>query len=183
MSSTPIVDFGGTDSVELTVGRIGRPHGLRGEVTVDIRTDDPKERFAPGASLQTDARGPLTVASYRVISGLNVIRFEGFDDRNAAETLRGTLLVVEAEALPELEDENEYYDHQLIGLAVQLVGSPESIGEVTDLMHLPSNDVLVVKTALAATGEVLIPFVAAVVPTVDVTAGFLTVDPPDGLFE
>jgi 16S rRNA processing protein RimM len=171
--------------VELTIGRIGRPHGLRGEVTVDIRTDDPKERFAPGASLQTEptARGPLKVASFRLISGLKVVRFVGFDDRNAAETLRGTMLVVEADALPDLDDENEFYDHQLIGLAVQLVGSPDPIGEITDLMHLPSNDVLVVKTALAPTGEVLIPFVSAVVPTVDLAAGFVTVDPPDGLFE
>jgi 16S rRNA processing protein RimM len=171
--------------VELIVGRIGRPHGLRGEVTVDFRTDDPAGRFAAGSSLRTEpaARGPLTVASYRTISGLNVVRFEGFDDRNAAETLRGTMLVVEAEALPELEGEDDFYDHELIGLAVRLVGSDEPIGEVTELLHLPASDVLGVKTSLAPTGEVLIPFVSAIVPTVDVAAGFLVVDPPDGLFD
>ncbi len=174
---------------DLTVGRIGRPHGLRGEVTVDIRTDDPRERFAPGASLRTDpaARGPLTVASFRVISGLNVVRFTGFDDRNAAETLRGTQLVVEAEALPELTDEDEYYDHQLIGLTARLLGPDggpgETIGPVTDLLHLPANDVLVVRTGMVASGELLVPFVRAVVPVVDVAAGELLIDPPDGLFE
>jgi len=171
--------------MELTVGRIGRPHGLRGEVTVDIRTDDPAGRFAPGSSLRTDPadRGPLTVAGYRIISGLNVVRFDGFDDRNAAETLRGTMLVVEAEALPELDDDDEFYDHELIGLAVRLVGSDASIGEITELLHLPASDVLSVKTALAPTGEVLIPFVSAIVPTVDVKAGYVVVDPPDGLFD
>jgi 16S rRNA processing protein RimM len=174
---------------DLTVGRIGRPHGLRGEVTVDIRTDDPRERFAPGASLRTEpeSRGPLTVASFRIISGLNVVRFDGYDDRNAAETLRGTMLVVEAGALPTLADEDEFYDHQLIGLTARLIGADgapgEVIGPITDLLHPPANDVLVVLTRMTAAGEVLIPFVKAVVPVVDVGAGHVLVDPPDGLFD
>ncbi len=174
---------------ELTVGRIGRPHGLRGEVTVDIRTDDPRERFAVGASLRTEpaARGPLTVASFRIISGLNVVRFDGFDDRNAAETLRGTMLVVDIEALPVLTDEDEFYDHELIGLTAHLRapdgGRGEVIGTVTELLHLPANDVLVVATDRMTAGEVLIPFVKVVVPVVDVASGVVVIDPPDGLFE
>jgi len=185
MSSIPIAEFGSPTVAELTVGRIGRPHGLRGEVTIEVRTDDPAVRFALGAVLATEpvARGPLTVASFRRISANNVVRFEGIEDRNAAETLRGTVLVVEAGELPELDDEDEFYDHQLIGLAVRLLGSDQPIGEVTDLMHLPASDVLVVKTAEAAAGEVLIPFVSAIVPTVDIHAGFLVVDPPIGLFD
>ncbi len=176
--------------MELTVGRIGRPHGLRGDVTVDVRSDDPKRRFAAGVELRTDPanRGPLRVAGYRVISGVNVVRFEGCDDRNTAETLRGTLLVVDVEALPELLDDDDFYDHQLIGLQVRLAGSnaeanTESIGEVIDVLHLPAGDVLAVRTDQAPSGEVLIPFVAVIVPTVSVAGGYLVVDPPDGLFD
>ncbi len=164
--------------MELTIGRIGRPHGLRGEVTIEVRTDDPAVRFATGSVLKTEPldRGPLTVLSFRRISANTVVRFEGFEDRNAAETLRGTILMVEAGALPELADDNEFYDHQLIGLEVRLLGSEQSIGRVTDVLHLPASDVL-------AVGETLIPFVSAIVPTVDLPGGFMVVDPPDGLFD
>ncbi|RIJ76392.1 ribosome maturation factor RimM [Nakamurella silvestris] len=167
--------------MELVVGRIGRPHGLRGEVTVEVRTDDPDTRFAAGSVFSTDpaATGPLTITSARRIGGNQVLGFEGFGDRNAAETLRGTLLVVQTESLPDLEDTDEYYDHQLIGLEAKLE-SGEVIGPVVDMMHLPSNDVLVVKSA---TGEVLIPFVEVIVPVVDLAAGHVIVDPPDGLFD
>ena len=167
--------------MELVVGRIGRPHGLRGEVTVEVRTDDPDTRFAAGSVFRTDpvATGPLTITSARRIGGNQVLGFEGFGDRDAAETLRGTLLMVDAESLPELEDTDEYYDHQLIGLSAKLQ-SGDLIGEIVDVMHLPSNDVLVVK---ASTGEVLIPFVGVIVPVVDLAAGHVLVDPPDGLFD
>ena len=93
------------------------------------------------------------------------------------------MLVVEAEDLPPLQDDDDFYDHQLIGLAARLVGADEAFGEVVDVLHLPSNDVLTITTDRAPGGEVLIPFVRAVVPTVDVNAGYLTVDPPDGLFD
>lgn len=171
--------------MELIVGRIGRPHGLRGEVTIEVRTDDPEIRFSAGSVFLTDPapRGPLTVVGRRTIGGNTVLSFAGFDDRDAAETLRGTLLVLHTEQLPELTDADEYYDHQLIGLTVRLTSSADAIGEVTDLMHLPSNDVLVVNSSLAPGGEVLIPFVRAVVPTVDLAGGFVVVDPPDGLFD
>ncbi|AZI57824.1 ribosome maturation factor RimM [Nakamurella antarctica] len=168
--------------MELVVGRIGRPHGLAGGVTVEVRTDDPETRFAAGSVFRTDpaATGPLTLSSLRRIGGNTVLTFDGFADRNAAEALRGTLLIVDTEALPELEDSEEFYDHQLVGLNVLLIGSDEVIGCIADMMHLPSNDVLVVKTP---TGEVLIPFVSAIVPTVDLAGGFVVVDPPDGLLD
>jgi 16S rRNA processing protein RimM len=172
-------------SAHLVLGRIGRPHGLRGEVTVEVRTDDPEGRFAVGAELATDpsSRGPLTVVSQRRISGNTVLGFEGYPDRNAAETLRGTLLVVEAEELPELPDDDDFYDHQLIGLAARLAGEDEPFGEVIDVLHLPASDVLSVRTDRVPSGELLIPFVRAIVPEVDLAAGNLTVDPPDGLFD
>ncbi len=171
--------------MELIAGRIGRPHGLAGGVTVEVRTDNPETRFTAGSVFATDPanRGPLTVSGRRTIGGNTVLTFEGIADRDAAETLRGTLLVVHTEQLPELTDSEEFYDHQLIGLAVRLLGAPESIGQIADLMHLPSNDVLVVKSPMGPGGEVLIPFVKAVVPTVDVRGGFVIVDPPDGLFD
>jgi 16S rRNA processing protein RimM len=184
MSSTPTAD-GGTGPGKLVVARIGRPHGLRGEVTVEVRTDDPDSRFAPGAVLETDpsTRGPLTVDSSRNQSGLTVVRFRGYEDRNAAETLRGTLLLVDATALPELTDDDDFYDHDLIGLSAVLVGESEPFGTVTDVLHLPASDVLEVRTDRSAAGEVLIPFVRAIVPDVDLAAGRLTVAAPDGLFD
>ncbi len=173
--------------MELVVGRLGRPHGLAGGVTVEIRTDDPESRFAAGSVFRTDPAptGPLTLTSARRIGGNTVLTFESIADRNAAETLRGTLLIVDTEQLPELDDEEEFYDHQLIGLGVRLLASDTAaqpdFGMIADMMHLPSNDVLVVKTP--AGHEVLVPFVKAIVPTVDLAGGFVVVDPPEGLLD
>lgn len=170
--------------MELVVGRLGRPHGLAGGVTVEIRTDDPESRFAAGSVFRTDpaATGPLTLTSARRIGGNTVLTFTDFVDRNAAETLRGTLLIVDTEALPVLDDEEEFYDHQLIGLGVKLVDAPDSeLGKIVDMMHLPSNDVLVVQTDTGV--ELLVPFVKAIVPIVDLASGFVVVDPPEGLLD
>ena len=119
------------------------------------------------------------MAQARDHSGKLVVRFEGVEDRNAAELLRGRVLQVDARTLPPLEDEDEYYDSQLVGLAAVLAdGRP--LGTVTDVLHLPHGDVLVV----AADGrEVLVPFVRAIVPAVDLAAGTLVVDPPEGLLD
>ena len=170
----------------MVVGRIGRPHGVRGQVTVEVRTDDPDLRFAPGATLLTEPadRGPLTVADKRWHSGTLLLTLAGPDgevitDREAADALRNTRLLVPLAALPELEDPDSFYDHQLVGLAAVLPdGSP--LGEVTAIRH-EAQDLLVV--ARPGGGEVLIPFVTAIVPTVDVAGGFLLVDPPEGLLE
>src|SRR5690349_14110339 len=102
----------------VVVGRIGRPQGIKGEVTVEVRTDAPDERFAPGAVLLTET-GTLTVEAARDHSGKLVVRFEGTADRTAAELLRGTVLSVDARTLPALDDEDEFYDSQLLGLAVE----------------------------------------------------------------
>ncbi|MCA1710698.1 MAG: ribosome maturation factor RimM [Actinobacteria bacterium] len=165
----------------LTVGRIGKPQGLRGEVTVEVRTDVPELRFAVGSVLLTDPteRGPLTIASTREQNGRLMIGFEGVQDRSEAEQLRNTLLQVDAADLPESDDPDEFHDQQLIGLGADLVNG-ERLGEVTDVLHLPHGDVLVVRRSA---GEVLVPFVKAIVPEVDVRAGRLVVDPPEGLLD
>jgi 16S rRNA processing protein RimM len=167
----------------LVVGRIGKPQGIKGEVTVQVRTDDPQARFAAGNVLLTDPpeRGPLTVSSSRDQNGRLIVAFEGVADRNAAEALRETLLQVDAHTLPPPEDEDEFHDHVLRGMAAVLVdGSP--IGEVVDVLHLPHGDVLVVRRN-GTEAEVLVPFVKAMVPVVDVAARRLEIDPPPGLLD
>lgn len=167
----------------LVVGRIGKPQGIRGEVTVEVRTDDPGERFAEGARLLTDPadRGPLVVETARWQNGRLMVGFEGVADRNEAEALRGTLLQVDARTLPPPEDEDEFHDHVLRGMTAVLVGGAP-LGTVADVLHLPHGDVLVV--ARADNGnEVLVPFVKAMVPEVDVASRTLVVDPPEGLLD
>jgi 16S rRNA processing protein RimM len=167
----------------LVVGRIGKPQGIKGEVTVQVRTDDPDARFAAGAVLLSDPaeRGPLTVAVSRWQNGRLVVAFEGVADRNGAEALRETLLQVDARALPPPEDEDEFHDHVLRGMAAFLVGGPR-LGEVVDVLHLPHGDVLVVRRDDNG-AEVLVPFVKAMVPVVDVAARRLEVEPPEGLLD
>jgi len=165
----------------VVVGRIGRPHGIRGDVTVEVRTDDPDARFAPGSVLATDPadRGPLTVAHTGRSGQITLLHLEGVDDRDAAEALRGTLLQVDADALPDLGDDDEYYDHQLIGLRARRVSGAD-LGTVTDVLHPPASPVLVV-TRPDGTEE-LVPFVAVIVPEVDLDQGVAVIDPPDGMF-
>jgi 16S rRNA processing protein RimM len=165
----------------VVVGRIGRPHGVRGEVTVEVRTDDPELRFVPGAVLRTDPaeRGPITIAGVHWHSGTLLLRLEGVDSREAAEAVRNTELLVDVADLPEIEDPDSYYDHQLVGLTVRMPDGTE-LGEVTVIRH-EAQDLLVVRRPEG--GELLIPFVSAIVPTVDLDGGFVVVDPPEGLLE
>ncbi len=167
----------------LVVGRIGKPQGIKGEVTVQVRTDDPDTRFAVGAVLLTDPaeRGPLVVEGVRWQNGRLMIAFAGVVDRNDAEQLRETLLQVDARTLPPPEGEDEFHDHVLRGMAAVLVGG-DPLGEVVDVLHLPHGDVLVVRRADNG-AEVLVPFVKAMVPVVDVAARRLEVAPPEGLLD
>jgi 16S rRNA processing protein RimM len=167
--------------VDLVVGRIGHAHGVKGEVSVDVRTDDPDRRFAPGSVLATDPpeRGPLTVAGARPHHGRLLVAFERFADRTAAETLRGTLLVVDSASAGETEDD-EWWDHDLVGLAA-VTGDGHALGTVADVLHVPGAPLL---SVVAEDGrEVLVPFVAAIVPEVDVANGRLVVVPPAGLLD
>ncbi|MBB6173055.1 16S rRNA processing protein RimM [Nocardiopsis mwathae] len=167
--------------MRLVVGRIGRAHGIRGDVAVDVRTDDPAERFAAGVKLLTDpdAAGPLTIRSVRTHSGRLLVRFEGIADRNAAEELRGVALLVDSEDIPPLDDPDEFHDHELIGLRV-VTAEGGDVGVVDDILH-NAQDVLVIKDA--AGEEVLVPFVRELVPEVDTGAGRLVIDPPPGLLD
>jgi 16S rRNA processing protein RimM len=166
--------------VQLVVGRIGRAHGIHGELSVDVRTDDPERRFATGMSVHTDPpeAGPLTVLRARPHSGRLLVTFDGVNDRSAAEALRGTLLVVDSSTSPPTEDPDEFWDHELVGLRVETV-SGEHIGEISEVLHLPVQDLLVVTQASGA--ELLVPFVASIVPGVDIASGKVVIDPPSGL--
>lgn len=170
--------------MQLVVGRVGRPHGLRGEVIIEVRTDDPAERFAAGSVLVTDPaeRGPLTVAAARWHSGRLLVAFEGCRDRDTAEALRDTLLQIDSADLEPLGDPDEFYDHDLIGLRVVTVAG-EDVGTVADVLH-HGQDLLVVDGAGTRSGaEIMIPFVAPLVPEVSLGSGKLVIDPPPGLLD
>ncbi|MFC4560273.1 ribosome maturation factor RimM [Nocardiopsis mangrovi] len=167
--------------MRLVVGRIGRAHGVRGDVAVDVRTDDPAERFAAGARLLTDpdAAGPLTIKSVRTHSGRLLVRFASVADRDAAEALRGVTLLVDSADIPPVDDPDEFHDHELIGLRA-VTSDGTDIGVVDDILH-HAQDVLVIKDTEGA--EVLVPFVRELVPDVDTGAGRLVVAPPPGLLD
>jgi 16S rRNA processing protein RimM len=170
--------------MQLVVGRIARPHGVHGELTVEVRTDDPELRLGVGAVLATEpaAAGPLTVAGSRWHSGRLLLRFAGVDDRAAAEDLRGTLLVVDSADLGDPPDPDEFRDHQLIGLSVIAPGG-EQVGTVADVLHHGQDLLVVAGTGRRTGAEILIPFVSAIVTDVDVSAGLLRVSPPPGLLD
>ena len=160
--------------MRLLVGRIGRAHGILGEATIEVRTDEPDRRFAIGAAVQTDTHGVLTITSGRVHNGILLLGFNGITDRNGIEKLRNTLLYADVDINEENDDEDEYHVMQLIGCQAVLE-SGEVFGEVTDVINLPGQDLLAVKTG---NGEQLIPFVHQLVPTVDVKNKKVVVIPP-----
>ena len=167
--------------MQLVVGRIARAHGIGGEVAVEVRTDSPELRFAPGVVLETEPpdNGPLTVERARWHSGRMLVSFAEVADRTSAEALRNTLLVADSATSP-VVDEDEYWDHQLVDLSVVTTdGSP--LGAVSDVVHSPGGDLLVVRRPEG--GELLVPFVRSIVPTVDLDARRVVVDPPEGLLE
>lgn len=166
----------------VVVGRIGRAHGIRGEVSVEPRTDDPDLRFTADARLCTEpeAAGPLTVTSVRWHGGRLLVGFDGVPDRAAAEGLRGVRLLAEVDPQQRPDDPDEFYDHQLAGLqAVTTDDSP--VGEVSEVIHLPGHDLLAIRTP--DDREVLVPFAAQIVPDVDLAAGRVVLDPPEGLLD
>ena len=166
--------------LRLVVGRIGKAHGIRGEATVEVRTDDPDLRFAPGAVLLTDPpeRGPLTVRAGRLQGGRLVLSFEAVADRNAVEQLRNTMLLAEVDPEELPDDPDEYYDHQLEGLAVRSVDGTD-LGVVEQMVHGPAQDLFAIRRPDGY--EFLLPFIAEFVPEVDLESGVLLVDPPEGL--
>lgn len=187
----------------LVVGQIGKPHGIRGEVSVAVRTDEPEERFVAGSAFTTEvprnrrvSTGPATatpapgapykvpaelvIESVRWHQGRAIVQFEGVHDRNVAEALRGVLLQVDSAGLTPPDDPDEFRDHQLVGLRVEsLDGS--ALGTVERIDHAAASDLIVLKKA--AGGTALIPFVSQIVPTVDLGGGRILVDLPEGLLD
>jgi 16S rRNA processing protein RimM len=167
--------------MRLVIGRIGRPHGVRGDVTVDVRTDSPDERFAPGTAVATDpaSAGPLLVEEARWHSGILLLRFAGVDDRTAAEQLRGTVLVIDSEQHSPPEDPDTYHDHQLEGLTVVTVDGSE-VGVLKEIQHAAQDLLVVERQGLP---DALVPFVRPLVPEVDLSSGRIVIDPPAGLLD
>lgn len=168
--------------MRLVVGTVVGPHGIRGEVSVDARTDEPSVRFAYGGLLDTDPvdRGPLRVVGARPHGERLLVRFAGVRDRAGAERLRGARLTIDSQRLTPSEASDEWGDHELVGLdAVTSTGT--EIGTVTDVAHVPGQDLLVVD--LRDGGEALVPFVSAIVTAVECQTGRLVLEPPPGLLE
>jgi 16S rRNA processing protein RimM len=164
--------------VQVTVGRIGKPHGIRGEVTVEPFTDEPDIRFAPGAQLSRFDAAPLVVEVSHWHSGKLLVKFIDCNDRNSAENLRGTILSTERAEEQTPVDPSEFYDSNLIGCSVS---TPDGmiVGEVSDVLHLPSQDLLTVMNVFGQ--EILIPFVEEIVPSIDVINKKIIITPPEGL--
>lgn len=168
--------------MQLVVARIGRAHGIKGEVTVEVRTDEPELRLGPGAVLQTEpaSAGPLTVETGRVHSGRLMLRFAGVKDRTGAEALRNILLIAEVDPAELPAEEDEYYDHQLMDLDVVLEDGT-AVGRITEISHLPSQDLFIVERPDGT--EVMIPFVEEIVAEIDLEEQRCVITPPPGLID
>ncbi|WP_459385098.1 ribosome maturation factor RimM [Arthrobacter humicola] len=167
--------------MQLQVARIGKPHGIRGEVTVQVLTDAPGDRFVPGTQfiVEPASAGPLTVFSARWNKDILLLAFDEIETRNEAEGLRGAKLFIETEDIGAEDDDEGWYEHELVGLEVRV--GDNVVGKVSALHTLPVQDLLVVTTDDGK--EVLIPFVEQIVPEVNVAEKYVLVTPPPGLFE
>lgn len=170
--------------MDLVVGRVVKAHGITGELVVDVRTDDPETRFAPGSTLRGKPKAGserrFTVESVRNHGGRLLVRLDGVTDRDAADSLRGVLFVVDSEDLPPIEDPDEFYDHQLEGLRV-VTTEGRLIGNVSEVLHTAAGELLSVTSETGA--AVLVPFVSAIVTSVSLQDQTIEIDPPEGLLE
>ncbi|NLG45634.1 ribosome maturation factor RimM [Gordonia sp. (in: high G+C Gram-positive bacteria)] len=171
--------------MDLVIGRVVKTHGVRGEVVVDVRTDDPADRFAVGTVLRGRAaanagggESEYRVTAARMHSGRLLLSLAEVRGRDEADKLRGTLFLIDAADVDSGDDPDEFYDHELEGLPVTTVDG-EAVGTVKEVLHLPGGEVLAVTAADGR--EVLIPFVREIVPTV--TLEGIEIDPPEGLIE
>ena len=170
---------------QLRVGRLTKAHGLKGAIKLELFTDDPGRRFVPGAvfTLQVPTSSPwhgktLELVELRWYNQHAVGFFKDVPDRSTAESLAKAILWIAQDSAEQSDEEDAWYDHQLVGLAV--VRDGKRVGTIARLDHMPVQDLLIVKTP---NGEVMVPFVKAIVPSVDVKAGIVTITPPAGLFE
>jgi 16S rRNA processing protein RimM len=172
-------------TTQLRVGRLLKAHGLKGAIKVELFTDEPERRFVSGATftLQVPTSSPwhgktLELNELRWYNSHAVGFFKGVDDREAAESLVRAILWVDHDLTEVPAESDAWYDHQLVGLRALRDGT--DVGRVARVDHLPAQDLLAIDTG---SGEVLVPFVSAIVPTVDIAAGTVTLTPPPGLFE
>jgi 16S rRNA processing protein RimM len=171
--------------VELIVGRVVKAHGITGELVVDVRTDDPDIRFAPGSTLRAKKPRDGGPARSFVVEGARphgarlLVRLAGVSGRDAADALRGSLFVIDSDELPPIDEADTYYDHQLEGLRVTTTAG-QQIGFVAEVLHTPGGELLSVKREA---GELLVPFVSAIVTAVSLDDGTLEIEPPDGLLD
>jgi len=170
---------------QLRVGRLTKAHGLKGAIKLELFTDDPGRRFVPGAvfTLQVPTGSAwhgktIELVELRWYNQHAVGFFKNVPDRSTAETLAKAILWIDADVAEQSDEEDAWYDHQLVGLAVMRDGV--RIGTIGRLEHMPAQDLLIVKTP---TGDMMIPFVKAIVPTVDVKNGVVIITPPPGLLE
>lgn len=174
--------------MELVIGRVAKSHGVKGEVVVEVRTDDPDDRFAVGSVLRgRKPRGQTDTVSYTVEaardhSGRLLLRLHGVDDRGTADAMRGTLFFVESDDLPPSDDPDEFYDHELEGLTVRL-SDGTVIGTVREVLHSAAGELLCIRPADESRGEILVPFVAAIVTAVSLAEKVIDIDPPEGLLD
>ncbi len=180
--------------MELTVGRVVKAHGISGEVVVEIRTDDPAARFAPGSTLR--AKGSrdggaqersYVIAHVREHGGRLLVRLAGVADRDAADALRGSLFVIDSDDLPPIDEPDTYYDHQLEGLQVRTT-TGHDVGVVAEVLHTAAGELLAVRRGDSGEtgevmGEVLVPFVSAIVTSVSLDDRIVEIDPPEGLLD
>ncbi|HEY4226397.1 MAG TPA: ribosome maturation factor RimM [Pseudolysinimonas sp.] len=167
------------------MGRLTKAHGLKGALKIELYTDDPDRRFTPGAifTLQVPTSSPwhgktLELIELRWYNGNPVGFFAGVTDRDAAESLAKAIMWVDQDPAQLPDEQDAWYDYQLVGLRALRDGT--EVGRVARVDHLPAQDLLAIVTE---SGEVLVPFVAAIVPAVDIVAGTVTLTPPAGLFE
>lgn len=166
-----------SELIDVVVGVIGRPHGINGDVIVDVRTDEPERRFVPDAVLRGEADGTTYTVTRCAWHGQRLmVHFAELPDRTAVERARGTVLIAAVPADARPADDEEYYDHQLVGL--RAVSGGEPAGTVSGVLHLEAQDLLVVDTP---GGERLVPFVGALVPRVDLAEGLVEIADLPGL--
>jgi 16S rRNA processing protein RimM len=174
-----------SSKTKLRVGRLVKAHGLKGAIKLELYTDSPDQRFRAGQELELQVPETsewfgktVKVAELRFYNQSPVLFLEGIQDRSQAETLVKAILLIETDLEQLPEDPEAWYDHQLVGLTA-LVGE-EVVGKVIRVDHLPAQDLLAIETF---NGEVLVPFVKQIVPSVDIEKGQVSLTPPAGLFE
>jgi 16S rRNA processing protein RimM len=170
--------------LELTVGRVVKAHGVTGELVVDVRTDDPELRFAPGEVLRARGRDrrerSFAVETARAHGNRLLVRLAGVADRDTADGLRGSVFVIDTADLPPIDEPDTYYDHELEGLRVRTTAG-DDVGVVAEVLHTSGSELLAVNRGDA--GELLVPFVSAIVTSVSLEDGVVEIDPPEGLLE